>query len=290
MLEVEPTGAACGAVVRGVDFSRPVEAGTVAAVRRAWLEHHVLVFPEQSLGHEDMVRFGEYFGPIGDDPYFKPIDGHDRIAAIYRGPEETGRVFADSFHSDWSFQVVPPSGSFLYGITIPPVGGDTNFSNQHLALEAMPPEMRARFDGLVGLHSARGAYANDGRYAAENYSGGMAIRTSDSANAVHGHPIVRDHPETGRPGLFGGSYVFAFEGLPEAESRERVKELSAWQARPEFIYRHVWQPGMLVLWDNRSVLHQATGGYEGHERLLHRLTVADDAGYHLPDARPRLSA
>ena len=250
-------------------------------VRAAWLEHHVLVFPEQAMSNDDLVRFAEYLGPIGDDPYFKPIDGHDRIAAVQRRADETGILFADSWHGDWSFQVRPPSGTCLLSLTIPPVGGDTQFTNQHMALDEMPAAMREKLEGKTGLHSARWAYANDGKYAEKSFDGSMAIRTSDTANAVHGHPLIRSHPETGRLGLFGGSYVFAIEGMPEDEGETLRQEIAQWQACPEFQYRHKWQANMLVLWDNRAVLHKANGGYEGHDRLLHRLTVADDEGYYL---------
>ena len=281
MIEVEPTGQSCGAIVTGVDLTQALNTATTAAIRAAWLEHHVLVFPDQPMGQDDLVRFVETFGPIGDDPYFKPIDGHDRIAAVQRRADETAPLFADSWHSDWSFQARPPSGTCLFGITIPPKGGDTLFSNQHLALDRIPDALRAKLAGKTAIHCAAGAYADDGKYAAETYDGSMAIRTSDSAYAEQGHPLIRAHPETGRPGLFAGSYVIGFEGVAPDEGRALAGEVRQWQDRPEFHYRHKWQPNMLVMWDNRSVLHQATGGFEGHDRLLHRLTVADGAGYYL---------
>ncbi len=281
MLSIEPTGQSCGAIVSGLDLGRPLDAETVRQVRAAWLDHHVLVFPDQRMDNEDLVRFAEYFGPIGDDPFFKPIPGHDRIAAIQRRADENSPLFADALHSDWSFMARPPSGTCLFGITIPPVGGDTIFSNQHLALDRMPDEMRARIADKVALHSPRGAYGVDGKYTREKYEGSMAIRTSLDAHFSYGHDMIRAHPETGRPGLFGGSYVVGFEEISDSDGEELRQEIRQWQGREEFHYRHEWQPNMLVLWDNRSVLHQATGGYEGYDRLLHRLTVADDDGYHL---------
>ncbi len=281
MLTVTPTGEACGAVIEGVDISAPQPAETIAAIRRAWLDHHVVIFPDQKLDDDQFERFVTSFGPPGDDPFFDPIDNHARIAAIWRKPDETGKLFADTWHSDWSFQVTPPSGSCLYGIIIPPEGGDTLFTNQHKALDEMPSGMRSRIEGLTALHSPAGAYATDGAYSPDNYKGAMSIRTSEEARVVYTHPLVRNHPETGRPGLFAGSYVFGFEGMDRAEGAALVEELTEWQTRPEFVYRHKWEANMLVMWDNRSVLHCATGGYEGHERLLHRLTIADDRAFHL---------
>jgi taurine dioxygenase len=102
----------------------------------------------------------------------------------------------------------------------------------------------------------------------------MDIRPSDSAQATQLHPVVRHHPETGRVGLFGcAGYVIGIDGLDEAKSRQVIGEWYAFQTREEFWYRHHWEPEMLVMWDNRSLLHRATGGYEGHDRLLHRTTI-----------------
>ena len=280
-MDVSPTGQSCGAIVTGLDLSGPVDPNTVAALRSAWLEHHVLVFPEQKLDDDALEAFAEYFGPIGDDPFIAPLPGKKRIAAIQRAADETSRIFAEDWHSDWSFMTTPPAGTCLYGVTIPPTGGDTLFANEHLALEQMPEDFRQRLEGLTGQHSAGGAYATDGKYSDAKYDGSMDIRPSDSARAVHNHPLIRNHPETGRPGLFAGSYVFDIDQVPRGQAQDLLTELQAWLARPEFVYRHQWQSDMLVMWDNRSVLHRATGGFEGHARLLHRLTVSDDQAFYL---------
>lgn len=283
MISIEATGQACGAVVTGVDFRQAQTPETIATLRRAWLEHHVLVFPEQPLDDGQFERFAEYFGPIGDDPYIKAMPGKQRIAAINRRADETGRIFADVWHSDWSFQAVPPAGTCLLGVVIPPTGGDTLFANQHKAWEEMPADLKEKVAGLTALHSARSAYGNDGYYADDSRKGGMAIVTSQTTPEVRGHPFIQPHPESGRMGIRGGAYVVGLEGFPEDEAKALLKTVYRWQTREEFVYVHKWQPDMLVLWDNRSVLHKATGGYEGHARTLHRLTVADDAAYY---ARP----
>ena len=280
MLTIEPTGQACGAVVTGIDLRQRQDRETLSELRAAWLEHHVLVFPEQKLDDDQLEGFAESIGPIGDDPFIKAMEGKKRIAAIQRRADETGRIFADVWHSDWSFQETPPAGTCLLSIVVAPVGGGTRVSNQHKALEAMPDDMRERFEGQTALHSARSAYGDDGYYSDEDNKGSMAITTSETARDIRRHPLVRRHPESGRAGIFGGAYVVGFDGVEQAESQEMVKELYRWQGRPEFTYTHQWRPDMLVLWDNRSVLHKATGGFEGHDRLLHRLTIADDRSYY----------
>ncbi len=275
-LHVEPSGQVCGATVTGVDLTAWLDDATTAAIRSAWLEHHVLAFPDQAMTDDDLERFTLAFGPFGDDPYIAPIEGREHVIAIRRRADETSPLFAETFHSDWSFQEHPPAGTCLFGITIPPVGGDTLFADQHAALDAMPRELRSRVEGRMAVHSARGGYAPDGMYGTSDQATdrSMDIRPSPTAMATRLHPIVRAHPETGRLGLFSClGYIIGIDGMPDDEARELLVELYQWQTRDEFVYRHRWQPNMLTMWDNRSVLHRATGGYDGHARLLHRTTI-----------------
>ncbi len=275
-IEITPSGQACGASVRGVDLREPLDSSTVAAIRAAWLEHHVLAFPDQQIGDDELERFTRYFGPFGDDPYIAPIEGRKHVIAVERRAEETSPLFAENWHSDWSFQERPPQGTCLLGLTIPPVGGDTLYANQHLALDEMPADLRSRLEGAMAIHSARGGYAPSGTYgeADQQTDRSMAIRPSDEALATQTHPIIREHPETGRLGVFSCiGYIIGIEGMEDDEARALLGELYAHQTAEAFQYRHVWEPNMLVMWDTRSVLHRATGGYDGHDRLLHRTTI-----------------
>ena len=274
-MKVTASNQACGAEVTGVDLTEPLAPETISDIRSAWLEHHVLSFPDQAMTDDDLERFTRYFGDFGHDPFFDPIEGRKHIAAIRRDADEKSPLFAENWHSDWSFQEHPPAGTCLLGITIPPVGGDTLFANQHAALDAMPPEMRAQYEGLTAIHSAQMAYAPDGAYGEKDEGRSMAIRPDESARAVQTHPLVREHPETGRLGLFSCmGYIIGFEGMDQQEALPLLQQLYIWQSRDEFVYRLQWQSDMLVMWDNRSVLHCATGGYDGHDRLLHRTTIA----------------
>ena len=276
MITITPSGQACGATVTGVDLSQPLSSYMVAAIRAAWLDHHVLAFPDQDMDDDDLERFTLAFGGFGNDPFIAPIPGRDHVIAVERRANEKSPLFAENWHSDWSFQAVPPAGTCLYGITIPPMGGDTLFANQHAALDAMPPAMRARFEGHMAVHSAKRAYAPEGSYGEGDASDrSMDIRPSRDAEATQLHPLIRAHPETGRLGFFSCfGYIINIEGMVEAESMALLIELYHWQGRQEFQYRHKWQKNMLTMWDNRSVLHAATGGYDGYDRLLHRTTIA----------------
>ncbi len=272
---VTPSGQACGAVVTGLNLSAPLNDEQVKEIRTAWLKYHVLSFPEQKMSDDDLERFTLYFGGFGHDPFFDPIKGREHIAAIRRNADETSPLFAENWHSDWSFQEKPPAGTCLLAVEIPPVGGDTLFANQHAALDAMPSEMRAKLEGKIAIHSAQLAYAPDGAYGKKDEGRSMDIRPDESARETQVHPLIREHPETGQLGLFSCmGYIIGFEGMTQQEALPLLTELYAWQSRKEFVYRHKWEPDMLIMWDNRSVLHCATGGYEGHDRLLHRTTIA----------------
>ena len=153
-LSVVASDQSCGAEVRGLDLSRPLAKEQVATIREAWLQHLVLSFPDQQLTDDDLERFTLYFGPFGDDPYIAPIPGREHVIAVKRSADETTSIFAEQWHTDWSFQATPPQGTCLYGITIPPQGGDTLFANQVSALEQMPATLRQRLEGKQAVHSA----------------------------------------------------------------------------------------------------------------------------------------
>lgn len=279
-INVSPSGASCGAFITGVDLSKPLSADIVAELRASWLEHKVVAFPEQSLSNTDLERFALCFGDFGADPFFGPIDGHEHICAIQRRADETAPVFAEIYHSDWSFMKVPPAGTLLYGITIPPVGGDTLFADQVAAYNNLPDDLRQRVEGLTAIHSAARGYAPDGVYgeSEENRQRSMRIRPSEKARETCEHPLVITHRETGEKALFSSAaYIQGFVGMTDEDSAALLMELYQYQTQEAFVYRHQWQKDMLVMWDNRSVLHSATGGYDGYDRLLHRITIADRA-------------
>lgn len=279
-IRITQTDGSCGVVVEGIDLKSELDQDTVDQLRQAWLKHHVLIFPNQALTDDDLERFTKYFGNFGDDPFIAPIEGREHVIAVSRNADETAPVFAEVWHTDWSFQSIPPAGTCLYGITIPPVGGDTSFTNQHMALAEMPTELRQRLEGKIAIHSASGAYAPDGAYGENEGESdrSMSIITSDDARATETHALIRPHRETGEDGIYGCiGYIVGIEGMSQEESASLLRDLQEWQTREEFQYRHRWSENMLVMWDNRSVLHKANGGYEGHARLLHRTTIADRA-------------
>ncbi|WBQ11419.1 TauD/TfdA family dioxygenase [Hyphomonadaceae bacterium ML37] len=275
-ITVTPSGAALGASVTGIDLTQPLDPGAVAAIRAAWLEHLVLAFPGQPMSHDDLERFTLYFGPFGDDPFIAPLPDRPRIIEVKREAHEKASVFAAAWHSDWSFQDTPPAATILHSKITPPVGGDTLFCNGYAAYEALSDATRARIEGLQAVHSAALAYAPDGVYGAmDGPDRSMTIRPDERARAARLHPVVKTHPETGRKTLFvNPGYVRTIDGLSEEEAFFLLIELYQAAHDERVVYRHVWEPDMLLMWDNRCTQHMATGGYDGHARLLHRTTVA----------------
>lgn len=278
---VTPTSAVCGAVVTGVDLTKDLSQDLIDDIRGHWLENKVLVFPEQKLTGHDLERFTRCFGDLGQDPFFKPIDGYKNICAIQRAAEERTPIFAEWFHSDWSFETNPPPGTVLYGITIPPHGGNTLFADQVAAYENLPADLAAQVDDLIAIHSPELSYASDGAYGDNENEQGRTMQViidDDKARVRQEHPLVITHPETGKRTFFSSiAYMLGLVGMEQEEGMQFLMKLYEHQTRDEFIYSHRWQKDMLVMWDNRSVLHAATGGYDGYDRLLHRLTVWDNA-------------
>ncbi|WIW94848.1 TauD/TfdA dioxygenase family protein [Altererythrobacter rubellus] len=274
-LTVSPSGQSCGATVTGVDLSGELTAKLIADIRAAWLQHKVLAFAGQQMDDDALERFTIAMGGFGEDPFFAPIEGRQNIAAILREADETSPLFAENWHSDWSFLAEPPSGTCLLAVDIPPTGGDTLFANQIAAFNALTPERQEFLRALTAIHSAQLAYAPDGSYGEKDTGRSMDIRPDESARATQTHSLVQRHPETGEEALYSTlGYIIGIEGMDQADAIALLSELAQWQSRDEFVYRHRWEPDMLVMWDNRSVLHKATGGYEGHRRELHRTTIA----------------
>jgi taurine dioxygenase len=277
-LTVKPSGQACGARIEGIDLMQDLNASQIEELRQLWLEYKVIALPNQSLAPEDLERVANYFGEVGEDPFFGHIDGYPNICAIQRDADEKTPIFAEIFHTDWSFMQIPPAGTALFGITIPPHGGDTLFADQVKAYEDMPDALREKVKGLTAIHSAALGYAPDGAYGNSDQASGrsMQIKPSEKARETCPHPLVRTHHETGTKALFSSAaYIQSFQDMSLEASQALAMELYAHQTQEKFQYRHKWEKDMLVIWDNRSLLHCATGGFDGYDRLLHRVTIAD---------------
>ena len=247
----------------------------IAFLRSKWVEYGLIVFPKLPLSHDEFKDFALNFGDFGDDPFISSLPDYPNIAEIKRSANEKATPFGGTWHSDWSFMKKPPSATLLHSKIIPPVGGNTLFANTEKSFAALPEEMKNKLRNLQVIHSAKIPYADDGFYALEKEERSMKILPSKEAKATFSHPMIKIHPETKKECLFiNPVYTINIEGFSEDESQELLWELYEHMTQDKFVYEHVWNEDMLIMWDNRTVMHQASGGYDGYDRLLHRITLA----------------
>ena len=265
-----------GIGVEVTDFSlSDLTEENISFLRSKWVEYGLIVFPKLPLSHDEFKDFALSFGDFGDDPFISSLPDYPNIAEIKRSANEKATPFGGTWHSDWSFMKKPPSATLLHSKIIPPVGGNTLFANTEKSFAALPEDMKNRLRNLKVIHSAKIPYADDGFYALEKEERTMKILPSKEAKATFSHPMVKIHPETNKECLFiNPVYTINIEGLSEDESQQLLWELYEHMIQDKFVYEHVWNEDMLIMWDNRTVMHQATGGYDGYDRLLHRITLA----------------
>ena len=247
----------------------------ITFLRSKWIEYGLIVFPKLPLSHDEFKDFALSFGDFGDDPFISSLPDYPNIAEIKRSANEKATPFGGTWHSDWSFMKKPPSATLLHSKIIPPVGGNTLFANTERAFNALPDKMKDKLRNLKVIHSAKIPYADDGFYALEKEERSMKILPSKEAKATFSHPMIKIHPETKKECLFiNPVYTINIEGFSEDESQQLLWELYEHMIQDKFVYEHVWNEDMLIMWDNRTVMHQASGGYDGYDRLLHRITLA----------------
>jgi taurine dioxygenase len=254
-MEITRQAGALGAIVTGVDLAT-VDDATYKELRDALLEHLVICVRGQAhVTPDEQVAFSARWGPIEPHPYVPPIEGHPEIMRVY-----DPNPITVTWHADFTYAKQPPSISLLLGRVIPPYGGDTMFSNGYLAYEGLSAGLRETLDGLRAVH----------------YATQLAIDSGmPDDEIVNSHPVVCTHPETGRRALFvNDNYTRHFDGWSIDDSQPLLDHLYAQFARFEYTWRHRWQEGDLLIWDNRCVQHAVIGDTAGQERSLHRTTIA----------------
>jgi len=275
--EVSLLCGAGGAEIAGIDASRPIGAEVVAELRRALAEHCVIFLRDQDLTPEQQKAFARHFGPLAQTPFIQPLEGHPEMMRIVREADEKKKQnFGGRWHSDMTFSPEPVLGTCLYARESPAVGGDTLWTNQMLAFEALSPALQRTLEGLRVMHSAKRSYGPQGAYADDDLKS-MRIKASEEALKEQAHPCIRTHPESGRSILFvNWVYAIRFEGMTEEESAPLLDFLNRHSQRPEFQIRFRWRKGSLALWDNRSTQHIAVNDYPGYRRVMDRVTIAGD--------------
>jgi taurine dioxygenase len=274
-LHLQPSGAPLGARIDGVDL-RHLDDDTFAAIHRAWLAHQVLCFPGQRLSNDELIAFSRRLGDLDWAPIQETgrrfVEGRPELYVVSNVIENgvpIGSLGAGEavWHTDMSYQAMPPKASLLYAVEVPPQGGNTSFCSMYDAWDRVPDALRRRVRGARLKHD--GTF-NSGGYLRE---GATAI-DDPRQSAGTTHPLVCRHPETGRPHLYLGRRRLAWiEGLSIPESESLLDELWSIAGEPARAWTHEWTPGDLVLWDNRCTMHRRDAFDPSTRRILHRTQV-----------------
>ncbi|WGT62539.1 TauD/TfdA dioxygenase family protein [Variovorax paradoxus] len=280
--EVRPFNAPVGAEIIGLDISKPISAEDFKRIHQAHLDHHVLVFRRQRITPQEHIDFSRRFGPLEIHVLHQfHLKNHPEIlivSNIKENGEPIGLGDAGVYwHSDISYKPQPSLGSLLHAQELPSEGGDTLFADQHLAWEALDPELQQRILPLKAEHSYLAKYEE---LRAKNPWRPKLSQAQIDQVAPAVQPVVRTHPETGRKALFVSEhFTTRIVGLPQEESDALLAELFAHSVKPEFVYRHQWAPHDLVFWDNRSLMHLAAGTPDHLRRRLNRTTIVGDTPF-----------
>ncbi len=282
----EPVHELFGARVRGVDLVTLLDAYGTEPVLELVDRYRVLVFAGQRMSPADQVAVSRRFGEVDVPPRVEDRLHRAPEVFVIGNPGEKAVAFAPAgvdgrgdgeleWHSDQSQYPRPTWISLMYGVEVPPRGGDTLFACTRSSYAALGAGSRRRYEGVNLLHSIRGINDYLRRQGKSDVVSEAELRNEEGP--AQEWPLVRRHPRTGERGLYFGSHVcVGVSGWPEGPGRELIAEVTAHATRPEFVYRHSWSPGDLVLWDNRCTVHAATS-YDAatYRRVIHRTTVQD---------------
>jgi taurine dioxygenase len=272
-LDVVPLTKYTGAEIRGLDLRTKPDDDTVKAIYQAWLDHLVIIFPDQKLSQEDLIRVTGYFGEIGElhrppkyfpKGYSKILPGIMMISNIRENGEPIGALPDGEmmFHHDMIHSEVPSKGTLLYSVEIPSKGGNTLFASGYAAYDTLDPAVRN---------------ALEGKKAAHHYNYGSVKKGDNKGTEAFGecvHPVFRTHEDTKRKAVYVNRLMTVkILDMPEDESTDLLNKLFDHSEKKEFVYEHEWRLGDLLLWDNRCSTHARTDFPSTERRLMLRTTV-----------------
>lgn len=258
-----------GAEIEGLDLTAPVSPELRKALNAEFAKFHVLVFRDQKMEPPQFADAGQIFGELMSHHHKDVRVGHPEVYVVRNEKTETGyRIQGGSFHTDHSNHPIPPKATALHPVSLPTYGGDTQFVNMHNAYDDLPEAMKRRIAGLRAVH------VFESRFSPRKLRP-LDEKSSKELPPPGIHPLVRLHPENGRKALYMNPVrIEAIVGMPEKEALALVAELMAHATQKKYEYRHKWRYGDMVIWDNRSVMHQANGDYDMNEtRYLYRIMV-----------------
>jgi taurine dioxygenase len=276
-MNIAPLSPYIGVEVTGVDLREPVSEENFDALRTALNQHSLLLFRGQRINEAQHVAFSRRFGTLIGHVLKQFLKPEYPEVYVLSNVAENGKPIGNhkegwNWHSDLSYKAEPSMGALLYAVEVPPEEGDTFFASMHAAWDSLTPTMQQRIRHMTATHSYTNYYGK--AFADRNpLTDEQRAATPDVV-----HPLVRTHPDTGRLSLYvGQDVVKQIDNLAAKDSIALLAELNAHAISPEFSYRHKWQAGDLLVWDNRSTMHRATPyDDEKYRRIMHRTTVAGD--------------
>ena len=268
------TGHETGAEITGLDLRAPMSDALRKALNAEFAKYHVLVFRDQKLTSAEFAHAGEIFGPLMSH-HHKDVraDGHPEVYEVRNTKVAPGeyRIQGATFHTDHSNHPIPPKATSLFPVSLPSYGGDTQFVNMHNAYDDLPEATKRRIEGLKAVH------VFESRFSPRKLRP-LDEKSREVLPPPGIHPVVRVHPENGRKALYLNPVrIEAIEGMEEKDALALVAELMAHATQKKYEYRHKWRYGDMVIWDNRSVMHQANGDYDMNEtRYLYRIMITGE--------------
>ncbi len=269
-LRIDQDGAYLGALVSGIDLSKPVSEADLAAIQQAHAEYGLLIFHDQKMSSDDLIAFGKRFGSLSVHP-FAPNSGVKPELITFRNDENNPPFGTDCWHSDETFRLAPPMGTMLRATDVPSYGGDTMFASMAAAWEGLSDRMQHFISGLEAWHDFKVFKPLFG----ETAEGRRQMRDYEEQYPPALHPIVTKHPVTGRHVIFvNPQFTMRVKGMDEGESTALLTQLYDLVKVPEYQYRVRWQNNTLIFWDNRSTQHYAVHDYFPKRRFMDRVTIS----------------
>lgn len=273
---ITPIKPAIGAHIDGVDLNA-LDGELTAFIKKALLEHQVLIFRGQHLSSQSQVALAKSFGELHIHPVFPTVADFPEVIVL--DSHQTDLRDNELWHTDVTFSRTPPMGCVLRAVKIPPTGGDTLWGSLTAAFAALDENTKQQLRGRTATHDIRLSFPKE-RFG-QSDSDDAVLQQAIKNNPPLSHPIVRTHPETGAEGLFvTEGFTSHIDGLDEDESRALLDRLFAHSVQDEFTIRHQWREGDVVIWDNRCTQHKALFDYGDAHRIMHRATVLGDAPFY----------
>jgi taurine dioxygenase len=275
MMEVKLLSGALGAEIKGINL-KDSSKENYKLINNLLLEHKVIFFRNQDITHEEHIALAQNWGPLENHAYVKGLDRYPEIVRIVKTKDEKNQ-WGENWHTDVSYNAKPTKAVILKSIKIPPVGGDTCFSNMELAWETLDKEIKEKIKDKKAIHSSLGA-----EFFIDNYKGMEGHEKRNYDEYSNEHPVVRTHPETGKKILYvNWTYTKKIIGIEKKESDEILKKIFDHQARLDLTCRFNWTENAVAMWDNRSVIHYAIADFYpgrglGYERIMDRIAVEGD--------------